>query len=64
MGEGAAGNEALAELVKKTPSSIGYVVLNYAVEKKLKYDSVMNAAGKFQKANLMRSGPPWIRPKA
>lgn len=42
VGEAVAGNEALAELVKKTPDSIGYVELNYAIAQKLSYGSVQN----------------------
>lgn len=40
VGEAANGNAALAELVKNTPNSIGYVELNYAVERKLSYGTV------------------------
>jgi phosphate transport system substrate-binding protein len=46
----------MAELVKKTPNSIGYVELNYAKELNLAYGSVMNAKGKFQAANLVALG--------
>ena len=48
-GQAAAGNEALAELVKKTPDAIGYVELNYAIAQRLSYGPVQNAAGKFQR---------------
>ena len=56
VGEAATGSQALADLVKKTPNSIGYVELNYAEDAKLPYGSVKNAAGKFQKAELMSLG--------
>lgn len=56
IGEGATGNEALGELVKKTPNAIGYVELNYAEELKLSYGNVMNSAGKFQKPDLPALG--------
>jgi phosphate transport system substrate-binding protein len=56
VGEGAAGSQALADLVKKTPNSIGYVELNYAEGDKLSSGAVKNAAGKFQKAELMTLG--------
>lgn len=55
-GEASNGSEALAELVKKTPNSIGYVELNYAVKQKLSYGAVQNAAGKFQKPDLEALG--------
>ena len=55
-GEAAVGNEAVAELVKKTPYSIGYVELNYAVEKKLSYGAVQNSAGQFRKPTLEALG--------
>jgi phosphate transport system substrate-binding protein len=55
-GEGAKGNEAVAELVKKTPYSIGYVELNYAVEQKLPYGAVQNSAGQFRKPTLEALG--------
>jgi len=51
-GESASGNEALAELVKKTPYTIGYVELNYAIEQKLAYGLVQNSSGKFRKPTL------------
>jgi phosphate transport system substrate-binding protein len=55
-GESAGGNEALAQFVKKTPNSIGYVELNYAGEQKLSHAAVENAAGKFRKADLESMG--------
>ena len=55
-GEAGNGSEALAELVKKTPNSIGYVELNYAVKQNLTYGAVKNAAGKFQKPDLEALG--------
>ena len=39
-------------LVKQTPNSIGYVELIYAVQNKMRYGKVQNAAGKFIKADL------------
>lgn len=44
------GNEGVSGLIKQTPGSIGYVELIYAVEQKLPYADVKNAAGKFVKA--------------
>jgi phosphate transport system substrate-binding protein len=52
VGETATGNEALAEKVKATPNSIGYVELNYAIANKINYGAVRNSAGKFRKADL------------
>jgi phosphate transport system substrate-binding protein len=39
-------------LVKQTPNSIGYVELIYAVQNKIPYGTVKNAAGSFIKADL------------
>src|SRR5262245_24238104 len=55
-GEAAEGNEAGAELGRKAPDSIGYVALNYAVEKKLSYGAVQNSAGQFRKPTLEALG--------
>jgi len=52
VGAGASGNEGVAELVAKTPNSIGYVELIYAIQHELSYASVRNAAGEFIKADL------------
>jgi phosphate transport system substrate-binding protein len=46
-GLGGAQNPGVAGLVKNTPSSIGYVELIYAIQNKMSYASVKNAAGKF-----------------
>ena len=50
VGVGAKGNEGVAGLVKQTPGSIGYVELIYAVQNKISYGSVQNAAGEFVRA--------------
>jgi phosphate transport system substrate-binding protein len=52
VGLGAKGNEGVTGLVKQTPNSIGYVELVYALQNKLPYGSVRNAAGEFVKAEL------------
>ncbi len=52
VGLGAKGNEGVAGLVKQTPYSIGYVELIYALQNKLGYGVVQNAAGNFLKADL------------
>ena len=52
VGLGGKGNEGVAGLVKQQPNSIGYVELAYAVQNKLAYGDVKNAAGSFVKAGL------------
>ena len=52
VGLGGQGNEGVAGTVKQTPNSIGYVELIYAVQNKMDYGSVKNAAGEFVKASL------------
>ena len=52
VGLGGKGNEGVAGLVKQTPNSIGYVELVYAVQNKIPYGQVRNAAGQFVKASL------------
>jgi len=51
-GLGGKGNEGVAGLVKQTPNSLGYVELLYAVQNKMSYGYMKNAAGKFLKADL------------
>jgi len=52
VGLGGKGNEGVAGLVKQTPGAMGYVELIYAVQNKLPYGRVRNAAGVFVKATL------------
>src|ERR1700733_662674 len=52
VGLGGKGNEGVAGLVKQTPNSIGYVELIYAVQNKMEYGSIKNAAGNFIKADF------------
>jgi phosphate transport system substrate-binding protein len=52
VGLGGKGNEGVAGLVKQTPDSIGYIELIYALQNKIPYGKVQNAAGKFVKAEL------------
>jgi phosphate transport system substrate-binding protein len=52
VGLGGKGNEGVAGLVKQTPGAIGYVELIYAVQNKLPYGRVRNAAGVFVKGDL------------
>jgi phosphate transport system substrate-binding protein len=51
-GVGASGNAGVAGAVKQTPGSIGYVELIYAIQNKLGYGVVKNAAGKYVEATL------------
>jgi phosphate transport system substrate-binding protein len=51
-GLGGKGNEGVAGQVRQLGGSIGYVELIYAVENKITYGSVKNAAGNFVKASL------------
>jgi phosphate transport system substrate-binding protein len=51
-GIGAVGSEGVAELVGKTPDSIGYVEFIYALRGHLSYGAVRNASGRFVYADL------------
>jgi phosphate transport system substrate-binding protein len=52
VGLSARGNQGLAELIQRTPNSIGYVELSYAMQKKIAYGRVRNSSGNFVKADL------------
>ena len=43
---------AVAETIAKTPNSIGYVEMTYAIQHRLNYAAVRNPAGRFIKADL------------
>lgn len=47
LGLGGNGNEAVAELVERTPGAIGYVEYAYAVQNKMIYAQVQNRGGNF-----------------
>jgi phosphate transport system substrate-binding protein len=51
-GLGGKGNEGVAGSIRQLPGSIGYVELIYAVQNKITYGSVQNAAGTFLRASL------------
>jgi phosphate transport system substrate-binding protein len=51
-GLGGKGNEGVAGSIRQLPGSIGYVELIYALQNKIAYGSVRNAAGVFLKATL------------
>jgi phosphate transport system substrate-binding protein len=52
VGLGGKGNEGVAGMVKQTEGSIGYVELIYALQNKMPFGAVQNAAGEFVKASL------------
>ena len=51
VGIGQKGNEGVAGMVRQSPYSFGYVELIYAVQNKMPFGAVRNAAGKFIKAS-------------
>src|SRR6202035_2666283 len=51
-GVGGKGNEGVSGLVTQTPGSIGYVELIYALQNKISYGPVQNAAGEFVKGSV------------
>ncbi len=52
VGLGGKGNEGVAGMIRQMQGSIGYVELIYAVQNKIPYGTVQNAAGVFVKASL------------
>jgi phosphate transport system substrate-binding protein len=52
LGLGNKGNEGVAGMIRQLPGSIGYVELIYAVQNKIPYGVVKNAAGSYVKASL------------
>jgi phosphate transport system substrate-binding protein len=55
-GLGGKGNEGVAEMVKQTPYSIGYVELLYALKNKMPCGAVKNPSGSFVTANVQSVG--------
>ena len=51
-GMGGKGNEGVAGYIRNIQGSIGYIELIYALQNKITYGSVKNAAGVFMKASL------------
>src|SRR3954471_7976642 len=51
VGVGGKGNDGVAGLVSQTPGAIGYVELIYAIQNKIDFGTVQNAAGEFVKAS-------------
>ena len=52
VGLGGKGNEGVAGMIRQMQGSIGYIELIYAVQNKITYGTVKNAAGEFVKADL------------
>jgi phosphate transport system substrate-binding protein len=49
---GGKGNEGVAGLVRQLPGALGYVELIYALQNKISYGEVKNAAGNWTKASI------------
>jgi phosphate ABC transporter phosphate-binding protein len=52
VGQGAKGNEGVADALIRTPYSIGYLEFIYALQNELSYGAVKNAAGKFVRPDI------------
>lgn len=52
VGLAARGNDGVSDLIARTPNSLGYVELSYALQKHLTFGRVRNPAGNFVKADL------------
>ena len=52
VGLGGKGNEGVSGSVQQTANSLGYVELAYAIQNKMTYGKVKNAAGEFVQASL------------
>jgi len=52
VGVGGKGNEGVAGLVRQLPGSIGYVELIYALQNKISFGEVKNAAGNWERASI------------
>lgn len=52
VGQGAKGNDGVAQLISSTPNSIGYVEFIYALQNRLNYAAVANSAGQFVAADI------------
>ena len=67
-GVGGKGNEGVAAYVKQIPGSIGYVELAYALQNKMAYASMQNAAGNWVQPNAQSfqaaaAGADWANAK-
>ena len=52
VGVGGKGNEGVAGLVRQLPGAVGYVELIYALQNKISYGEVKNAAGNWKRASI------------
>jgi phosphate transport system substrate-binding protein len=52
VGIGGQQSDGVTALVQRTPGAIGYVELIYAIQNKISFGSVQNAAGEFLKATI------------
>ena len=52
VGKAAEGNAGVADLVKSTANSLGYVELVYAIQHQLNFGAIRNSAGEFVRASL------------
>lgn len=52
VGVGGKGNEGVAGLVRQLPGAIGYVELIYALQNKITFGEIKNAAGNWVKASI------------
>jgi phosphate transport system substrate-binding protein len=52
VGVGGKGNEGVAGLVRQLPGALGYVELIYALQNRISYGEVKNAAGNWVKASI------------
>jgi phosphate transport system substrate-binding protein len=51
-GVGGKGNEGVASMVRQLPGAIGYVELIYALQNKISFGEVKNAAGNWERASI------------
>jgi phosphate transport system substrate-binding protein len=61
-GIGGKGNEGVAAYVKQIKGGIGYVELSYALQNKMTYSRMKNAAGNFVLPRMKLSRPPQPMP--
>lgn len=52
VGVGGKGNEGVSGLVRQLPGAIGYVELIYALQNKISYGAIQNAAGNWVKGSI------------
>ena len=52
VGVGGKGNEGVAGMVRELPGAVGYVELIYALQNKISFGEVKNAAGNWERASI------------